>query len=38
MEDVVCFVGCCGLGLLVFGLCIVGLMGGAWLFGWMWGC
>ena len=26
------------LGLLVFGLCIVGLMGGAWLFGWMWGC
>ena len=35
---VVCFVGCWGLGLLVFGLCIVGLVGGAWLFGWVRGC
>ena len=30
--------GAGGLGLLVFGLCIVESMGGAWLFGWMQGC
>ena len=38
MGYVVCFVGCWGLGLLVFGLCIVGLVGEAWLFGWVRGC
>ena len=32
----VCFVGCSGLGLLVFGLCIVGLVAG-WL-GYLAGC
>ena len=33
-----CFVEYWGLELLVFGLCIVEFMGGAWLFGWMRGC
>ena len=35
MGYVVCFVGCGGIGLLVFGLCIVELVGGVWLFGWV---
>ena len=30
--------GCWDLELLVFGLCIVELVGGAWLFGWVQGC